>query len=49
MIIILRNFFLFVDDTSSSVQTFKEILAFFGKDSFLWFALVLLESSRGPF
>ena len=37
MIIIIRIFVVFVDDTSSSLQTFKEILAFFGKMIFLSF------------
>ena len=31
MIILIRIFVVFVDDTSSSLQTFKEILAFSGK------------------
>ena len=45
MIIIIRIFVVFVDDTSSSLQTFKEILAFFGK----WFASILLEPFQGIF
>lgn len=45
MIIIIRIFVVFVDDTSSSLQTFKEILAFFGK----WFGSILLEAFQGIF
>ena len=45
MIIIIRIFVVFVDDTSSSLQTFKEILAFFGK----WFGSILLEPFPGIF
>ena len=45
MIVIIRIFVVFVDDTSSSLQTFKEILAFFGK----WFASILLEPFQGIF
>ena len=45
MIIIIRIFVVSVDDTSSSLQTFKEILAFFGK----WFGSILLEAFQGIF
>ena len=45
MIIIIRIFVVFVDDTSSSLQTFKEILAFFGKS----FVSILLEAFQGIF
>ena len=45
MIIIIRIFVVFVDDTSSSLQTFKEILAFFGK----WFGSIWLEPFQGIF
>ena len=45
MIIIIRIFVVFVDDTSSSLQTFKEILAFFGE----WFGSILLEPFQGIF
>ena len=45
MIIIMRIFVVFVDDTSSSLQTFKEILAFSGR----CFRSILLEPSQGIF
>lgn len=45
MIILMRIFVVFVDDTSSSLQTFKEILAFPGK----CFRSILLELSQGIF